>query len=68
MKRKSRLLWFVLLLSMYSCVSFEKFSIEVCKPAELNLPPNFRKIVLVSRNLKYENDTLQNFQAKNHRL
>lgn len=68
MKRKSGLLWFVLLLSMSSCVSFEKFSMEVFKPSDFNLPPDMRKITLVSRNLKYENDTLQDYQAKNYRL
>ena len=68
MKRKSGLLWFVFLLIMSSCVSFEKFSIEVYKPSELNLASNLKKIVLVSRNLKYQNDTLQNYQVRNHQL
>jgi hypothetical protein len=64
MKRKSGVLWFVFLLILSSCVSFEKFSIEVYKPSELNLGPNVKKIVIVSRNLKYLNDTLQNYQVK----
>lgn len=68
MKRKSGLLWFVFLLIMSSCVSFEKFSIEVYKPSELNLAPNIKKLALVSRNLKYANDTLQNYQVRNHHL
>ena len=68
MKRKSGLLWFVFLLVLSSCVSFEKFSIEVYKPSELNLAPNIKKIAIVSRNLKYANDTLQNYQVKNHHL
>lgn len=68
MKRKSGLLWFVLLLSMSSCVSYEKLSMEVFKPAKLTLPPDIRKVALVSRNLKYENDTLQNYHVKNRRL
>jgi len=68
MKCKSGLLWFVFLLIMSSCVSFEKFSIEVYKPSELNLAPNIKKIALVSRNLKYPNDTLQNYQVRNHHL
>ena len=68
MKRKSGLLWFVFLLVLSSCVSFEKFSIEVYKPSELNLAPNIKKIAVVSRNLKYTNDTLQNYQVKNHHL
>jgi len=68
MKRKSGLLWFVLLLSLNSCVSFEKLSIEVLKPAKFSLPPDIKKIAIVSRNLKYEIDTFQNFQVKNHHL
>jgi hypothetical protein len=68
MKGKSGLLWFVFLLILSSCVSFEKFSIEVYKPSELNLAPNIKKIALVSRNLKYANDTLQNYQVRNHHL
>jgi len=68
MKRKSGLLWFVLLLSMSSCVSYEKFSIEVLKPAKFSLPLDIQKIAIVSRNLKYENDTLQYYQVKNRQL
>jgi len=68
MKRKSGLLWFVFLLILSSCVSFEKFSIEVYKPAELNLTPSVKKIAIISRNLKYEHDTLQNYHVKNHHL
>jgi len=69
MKHKSSLLWFVLLLSMSSClVSYENLSIEVLKPATFTLPENIRKIALVSRNLKYDNDTLQNYQVLNRKL
>ncbi|HZL11419.1 MAG TPA: DUF6340 family protein [Prolixibacteraceae bacterium] len=68
MKRETQLFLFVLLLSMSSCVSYEKFSMEVFKPAEFSLPSDIREIAVVSRNLKYKNDTLQNYQVKNHRL
>lgn len=68
MNRKSGLLWFVLLLGMSSCISFEKYSIEVYKPAELTLPAEMKKIAIISRNLKFENDTLQNYQKRNRRL
>jgi len=68
MKRKSGLLWFIFLLILSSCVSFEKFSIEVYKPSELNLGPSVKKLAIVSRNLKYVNDTLQNYQVRNHHL
>jgi len=49
-------------------VSYENLSIEVLKPATFTLPENIRKIALVSRNLKYDNDTLQNYQVLNRRL
>lgn len=68
MKRKSGLLWFVLLLSMSSCVSYEQFSIEVYKPAKFSLPPDIHKVAIVSRNLKYDDDTLQHYQVKNREL
>ena len=68
MNRKSGLLWFVVLLSLSSCVSYEKFSIEVIKPPKFVMPPEIRKIAIISRNLKYENDTLQNYQAIDRRL
>ena len=68
MKRKSGLLWLVLLLSFSSCVSYERLSIEVVKPAKLTLSPNIRKLAMVARNLKYVNDTLQNYQVKDGKL
>ncbi|MEI8112815.1 MAG: DUF6340 family protein [Bacteroidia bacterium] len=68
MKRYSGLLWIALLVSFSSCMSYEKFSIEVMQPSKLVLPPDIKKIAIVSRNLKYANDTLQNYQVKNHKL
>ena len=68
MKRKSGLPWFVFLLILSSCVSYEKFSIEVYKQSEVRLTPDIKKIAIISRNLKYEQDTLQNYHVKNHRL
>ena len=68
MKLQSGILWSVFLLILSSCVSFEKFSIEVYKPSELHLAPNVKKIAIISRNLKYVNDTLQNYQVKNRHL
>ena len=68
MERKTGLLSFVFLLLITSCVSFEKFSIEVYKPSELNFTLDIKKVALVSRNLKYTNDTLQNYQVRNRRL
>lgn len=67
MKRLSGLLLLVLLVS--SCVvSYENLSIEVMKPAKFTLPSTIRKVALVSRNLKYTTDTLQNYQEKNLKL
>ena len=68
MTRKSTLLWFVLLFSMSSCISYEKISIEVYKPSQLSLPSGIKKVTLVSRNLKYAADTLQNYHVSNNRL
>jgi len=68
MKRNSSLLWFVFLLFLSSCVSYEKFSIEVYKPSEVMLTPEVKKVAIISRNLKYLQDTLQNYQVKNHQL
>ena len=68
MKHHPRILWFVLLLSMSSCISYEKYSIEVYKPAELSIPSEMKKVAILARNLKYENDTLQNYQQKSRRL
>ena len=68
MKRKTVLLSFVFLLTLSSCVSYEKFSIEVYKPSDFGLKDDVKKVVLVPRNLKYANDTLQNYQVRNHRL
>ena len=68
MKPIHGLFWVVFLMSMSSCVSYEKFSIEVYKPAELTVPAEMKKVVLVSRNLKYLNDTLQNYHVADSRL
>jgi len=68
MKQKSVLLWCVLLLSFSSCVSYEKYTMEVIKPSKFVVPPEIHKIAVVSRNLKYITDTLQNYQALDHRL
>ncbi len=68
MKRRSGILWFVLLLGLSSCVSYENFSIDVFKPAKYTIPPDVHKVAIVSRNLKFKNDTLQNYQVINRHL
>ncbi len=68
MKPITGLFGVVFLMGMSSCVSFQKFSIEVYKPSQLTVPPEIKNIVLVSRNLKYPNDTLQNYYVADSRL
>lgn len=68
MKPINRLFWLSLLMSMSSCISFQKFAIEVYKPAEVTLPAGMQKVLLVSRNLRYVNDTLQNYYMDGHLL
>jgi hypothetical protein len=68
MSPKTGLLLFSFLLSFSSCVSYKKLTIEVVKPAGYSIPPEIKKLAVVSRNLKYESDTLQNYHAWNNRL
>jgi tetratricopeptide (TPR) repeat protein len=68
MNRKFGLLSIICLLVLSSCVSYKEFSIEVFKPSELNLRAGAKKIVLVSRNLKYRTDTLQHYYQRNNSL
>jgi len=68
MNPKTGLFGLIFLLIFSSCVGYKEFSVEVFKPAELSIPPNTKKIVLVSRNLKYKTDTLQNYYQRNHGL
>lgn len=68
MNPTNRLFWMVLLMSLSSCISFQKFSIEVYKPAEVTLPSDMQKVLLVSRNLRYTNDTMQNYYMDSHLL
>lgn len=68
MSPKTGLLLFSLLLSISSCVSFKKLTIEIVKPAGYNIPPEIKKLAIVSRNLKYESDTLQNYYVRNNHL
>jgi hypothetical protein len=68
MKQNVQFHWFVLLLFFSSCVSYEKYTMEVIKPPKFVVPADIRKIAIVSRNLKYTTDTLQSYQALDHRL
>lgn len=68
MKRETIGLALAFLWLTSSCVSYKKFSVEVYKPADYSISKDAKKIALVSRNLKYTNDTLQHYQVYNHRL
>ena len=68
MSPKTGLLLFSILLSISSCVSYKKLTIEIVKPAGYSIPREIRKLAIVSRNLKYESDTLQNYHERNNRL
>jgi hypothetical protein len=68
MKPKTGLFLFSILLILSSCVSYKKLTIEILKPAGFQVSPEIKKLAIVSRNLKYENDTLQNYYARNKHL
>jgi len=58
----------VLLFLVSSCATTYEFPIEVMQSAKVDLPSGIKNITLVSRNLKYSNDTLQNYYSKNYNL
>lgn len=55
-------LWF-----LSSCVTINEFPIEVFQPAKITLPSEIKNVTVVARNLKYNNDTLQNYYSKDYR-
>lgn len=57
----------VLVLFLSSCVGLNEFPIEVFQPAKVGLPAEIKNVTLVSRNMKYTNDTLQNYHSKDFR-
>lgn len=57
----------VSLLFLSSCVVLNEFPIEVFQPGKVGLRPEIKNITLVSRNLKYSSDTLQNYYLKDYR-
>ena len=44
-----------------SCTVYKEYPIDVYKPGEIAVPPNVKNIALISRNFKYQNDTLQHY-------
>lgn len=51
-----------------SCATLHEFPIEVFQPAKVQLNPGIKNVTLVSRNLKYTNDTLQNYFSRDGKL
>ncbi len=68
MKMMITLSGIVLYFFLSSCVTLNEFPIEVIQPAKVVFPAEIKNITLVSRNLKYANDTLQKFYSKDYRL
>lgn len=68
MKNTKILMFFFLVYVLSSCISYEKYPIEIFQPSEFTLPANIKNITIVSRNLKYNNDTLQNYYLDDFRL
>lgn len=66
---KSISFWFLaLVLTITSCTVYKEYPIEVYKPGEIAVPSNVKNIALISRNFKYQNDTLQHFYKDNNQL
>lgn len=51
-----------------SCATVHEFPIEVFQPAKVQLDPGIKNVTLVIRNLKYSNDTLQNYISRDYKL
>jgi hypothetical protein len=68
MKKMMTIVGIVSLFFLSSCVTMNEFPIEVFQPAKVALPAEIKNVTLVSRNLKYANDTLQNYYSNNFRL
>lgn len=68
MKKLITISGIVSLFFLSSCVTLNEFPIEVFQPAKITLPAEIKNVTIASRNLKYENDTLQNYYSKDFRL
>ena len=64
MKKMISIVAIVSLLFLSSCVTLNEFQIEVFQPAKVTIPAEIKNVTLVSRNMKYLNDTLQNYYSK----
>lgn len=68
MKKMFSISSIVSFLFLCSCVTLNEFPIEVFKPAKVTLPAGIKNVTLVSRNMKYTNDTLQKYYSKDNKL
>lgn len=68
MKKMTTIAGIVSFLFLCSCVTLNEFPIEVIQPAKVVLPANIKNVTLLSRNMKYTNDTLQDYYSKDFRL
>jgi len=67
MKRLS--FWFLwLILTITSCTVYKEYPIDVYKPGAIAVPSNVKNIALISRNFKYQNDTLQHYYKDDNML
>ena len=64
MKKMISIVAIVSLFVLSSCISLNEFPIEVFQPAKVTFPAAIQNVTLVSRNMKYLNDTLQNYYSK----
>jgi len=61
--------WFLgLMLAITSCTVYKEYPIDVYKPGVIAVPQNVKNIALLSRNFKYQNDTLQHYYKDDNRL
>jgi hypothetical protein len=65
----NRLAGFILILFVFtSCTVYKEFNIDIYKPGEAEIPADARKVALVYRNFRYDNDTLKHYYNDNHQL
>jgi len=64
MKKMILIVAIVSLLLFSSCITLNEFQIEVIQPAKVTLPSGIKNVTLLSRNMKYLNDTLQNYYSR----
>ncbi|HSH20816.1 MAG TPA: DUF6340 family protein [Draconibacterium sp.] len=62
-------IWFLGLISVItSCTVYKEYPIDVYKPGPIAVPPGVENIAIISRNFKYNNDTLQHYYKSDNQL